>query len=69
MEITLTALHWIYMIGVIFVIAAMAMRKDVVVPCLVFTILSGLVASGGNLAEALLTEARPCCSPSVSSSR
>lgn len=58
MEITLTALHWIYMIGVIFVIAAMAMRKDVVVPCLVFTILSGLVASGGNLAEALLTEAR-----------
>ena len=58
MEITLTALHWIYMIGVIFVITAMAMRKDVVVPCLVFTVLSGLVASGGNLAEALLTEAR-----------
>lgn len=58
MEITLTALHWIYMIGVIFVIAAMAMRKDVVVPCLVFTVLSGLVASGGNMAEALLTEAR-----------
>lgn len=46
MEITLTALHWIYLIGVIFVITAMAMRKDVVVPCLVFTILSGLVASG-----------------------
>lgn len=58
MEITLTALHWIYLFGVVFVIGAMAMRKDVVVPCLIFTVLSGLVASGFNPAEALLTEAR-----------
>ena len=57
MEITLTPLHWIYLIGTIFVIVAMCMKKDVVLPCMIFTMLSGLVASG-NIAEALLTEAR-----------
>ena len=57
MEITLTALHWIYLIGTIFVIAAMCMKRDVVLPCMIFTILSGFVASG-SIADALLTEAR-----------
>ena len=64
MEITLTPLHWVYLIGTIFVITAMVMKKDVVLPCMVFTMLSGLIASG-NPAEALLTEEIPLVSISV----
>ena len=58
MEITLTALHYIYLVGVIFVLAAMCLKKDVVIPCSVFTMLSGLVASNWSIAEALLSQAK-----------
>lgn len=57
MDVTLTVLHWVYMIGVVFVIVAMCLRKDVVLPCAIFTILSGFAATG-SIAQALLTEAR-----------
>jgi len=58
MEITLTALHYIYLVGVVFVLAAMCLKKDVVIPCSIFTMLSGLVASNWNIAEALLSQAK-----------
>ena len=57
MEITLTALHWCYLVGVLFVLAAMIMRKDVVVPCAIFTMISGFIASG-SFSEAVLTQAK-----------
>ena len=57
MDVTLTVLHWVYLAGVVFVIVAMCLRKDVVLPCAIFTILSGFAATG-SIAQALLTEAR-----------
>ena len=57
MEITLTALHWCYLIGVLFVLAAMIARKDVVLPCIIFTMVSGLIASG-SLSGAMLVQAK-----------
>ena len=52
MEITLNALHYIYLIGVLVVLGAMIARKDTVLPCIVFTFALGFAASG-NIVGAL----------------
>jgi hypothetical protein len=47
MEIVqLNVLHYIYLIGVLVVLAAMIGRKDTVLPCILFTFLLGFAASG-----------------------
>jgi len=38
-----TAAHWLYVIGVIVVILTMIMRRNVVIPCVIFTFLIGWV--------------------------
>ena len=52
MEITLTALHFVYLAGVIVTLACMIARKDCVIPCAVFTFLAGVVNSGSLLGGA-----------------
>ncbi|MDD4700447.1 MAG: citrate transporter, partial [Oscillospiraceae bacterium] len=44
--IVLTPLHYIYLIGVIVVLATMIGRKDTVLPCIIFTFIMGYVAHG-----------------------
>ena len=39
--------HWIYLVGVILVVFTMLMRRNVVIPCVVFTFLIGLMYAGG----------------------
>ena len=56
MDITLNALHWIYLIGMVVILVTMVMRKNVVVPCILFTLLTGLIASG-SLVGAVLVQA------------
>ena len=56
MDITLNALHWIYLIGMVVILVTMIMRKNVVVPCILFTLLTGLIASG-SLAGAVMVQA------------
>lgn len=47
MEIVqLNVLHYIYLVGVLVVLGAMIGRKDTVLPCILFTFLLGLAASG-----------------------
>ncbi len=52
MEITLTALHFVYLAGVIVTLACMIARKDCIIPCAVFTFLAGVVNSGSLLGGA-----------------
>jgi len=55
MEIVqLNVLHYIYLIGVLVVLATMIGRKDTVIPCILFTFLLGLAAKG-SLIGALQT--------------
>jgi hypothetical protein len=42
----LTAAHWIFLAGVVVILAAMIMRKNIVVPAVVATFLTALVYSG-----------------------
>lgn len=44
----MTTAHWLYLLGVLVVIATMIWRKNVVIPCIVFTLAVGM-AYGGNL--------------------
>lgn len=44
--------HWLYVIGVIVVIVTMILRRNVVIPCIIFTFLIGLTYSG-NLITAV----------------
>ncbi len=44
--VTLTTIHWIYLIGIIAVVAFMVMRRDVVLPSLVGIFVIGLVYTG-----------------------
>src|SRR5215217_3334569 len=48
----LTAAHWVFLAGVIVILACMVMRKNIVVPAVVATFLTALVWSG-NLATGL----------------
>lgn len=45
MEIQLSILHYIYLIGVLVVLGAMIARKDTVMPCIVFTFALGFAAA------------------------
>lgn len=42
----MTLAHWLYLLGVLVVIGTMIVRKNVVVPCIVFTLLIGAVYGG-----------------------
>jgi len=53
--ITLTAQHWIYLAVIIIVIIAMVRKKDVILPCIVGTLLIGLVAGGWDIVFAVQT--------------
>lgn len=44
----MTLAHWLYLLGVLVVIATMIWRKNVVIPCILFTLFVGM-AFGGNL--------------------
>jgi hypothetical protein len=39
----LTAAHWVYLVGIVVIIATMLTRKNIVVPAVVFTLLTALV--------------------------
>lgn len=43
---TLTALHFVYLIGVIFILTVMVMRRDTPMVCIMFLFLLGLTATG-----------------------
>lgn len=43
---TLTALHFVYLIGVIFILTVMVMRRDTPMVCIMFLFLLGLAATG-----------------------
>lgn len=45
-EVHFTAIHWIYIIGVLTVIATMITRKNIMIPCILFTFAIGLVYKG-----------------------
>lgn len=45
MEIQLSILHYVYLIGVLVVLGAMIARKDTVMPCIVFTFALGFAAA------------------------
>lgn len=40
--VQLTSMHWIYILGVIVVVATMILRRNVIIPCILFTFLIGL---------------------------
>jgi hypothetical protein len=53
MEVTLTLSHWIYLTFVLIVVAAMILKRDVVLPCIVGIFTIGLVFNGGSLVPAI----------------
>ncbi|ORI13128.1 hypothetical protein BJD99_00235 [Rhodococcus sp. 1163] len=46
MEVHLTAAHWVYLAGIIVILATMMMRKNIVVPAVLGTFLTAFVFSG-----------------------
>ncbi|MDK2902020.1 MAG: hypothetical protein PWR14_924 [Thermosediminibacterales bacterium] len=42
----MTFAHWLYVFGVIIVVLTMILRRNVVIPCIVFTFLLGWVYLG-----------------------
>ncbi|MBF0661911.1 hypothetical protein [Rhodococcus sp. (in: high G+C Gram-positive bacteria)] len=46
MDVQLTAAHWVYLAGILVILATMALRKNIVVPAVVATFLTALVFSG-----------------------
>lgn len=46
MEVHLTAAHWVYLAGIIVILATMLMRKNIVVPAVLGTFLTAFVFSG-----------------------
>lgn len=46
MDIHLNAAHWIYLAGIVVILATMALRKNIVVPAVVATLLTAWVFSG-----------------------
>lgn len=55
MEVTLTLSHWIYLFFVLVVVAAMVMKRDVVLPCIVGIFTIALVYNGGAIVPAVQT--------------
>lgn len=53
----MTLIHWIYALGVIVVVATMILRRNVIIPCIAFTFLIGLVYTGSltGAASAIFT--------------
>ena len=45
MEVDLTAAHWVYLAGVVVILATMILRKNIVVPAVAITFLTALVYS------------------------
>lgn len=45
-ELNFTAVHWLYIVGVLAVIATMILRKNVIIPCILFTFAIGFVYKG-----------------------
>ena len=50
--VQLSALHYLYVVIVIVILATMMLKKDIVLPCIVGILLIGLVATG-NFVEAI----------------
>ncbi|MEE2057343.1 TRAP transporter large permease [Rhodococcus artemisiae] len=46
MDVQLTAAHWVYLVGILVILATMALRKNIVVPAVIATFLTALVFSG-----------------------
>ena len=46
MDVQLTAAHWVYLAGILVILATMALRKNIVVPAVVATFLTALTFSG-----------------------
>jgi len=46
LDVQLTAAHWVYLAGILVILATMALRKNIVVPAVVATFLTALVFSG-----------------------
>src|ERR1044072_7578012 len=46
MDVELTAAHWVYLAGIVVILATMAMRKNIVVPAVAATFLTAVVFSG-----------------------
>jgi hypothetical protein len=46
MDVTLTAAHWIYLAGIVVILATMAIRKNIVVPAVAATMLTAWAFSG-----------------------
>lgn len=42
----MTLIHWLYALGVIVVVATMILRRNVIIPCIAFTFLIGLIFTG-----------------------
>lgn len=42
----MTLIHWLYALGVVVVVATMILRRNVIIPCIAFTFLIGLVYTG-----------------------
>lgn len=55
MDVTLTLTHWIFLVFVLIVVAAMILKRDVVLPCIVGIFTIGLVYNGGSLVPAVQT--------------
>src|SRR6478752_8810784 len=46
MDIQLSAAHWIYLAGIVVILITMALRKNIVVPAVIATLLTAWVVSG-----------------------
>ncbi len=51
--ITLGALHYVYIIMTVIIIAVLLLKKEIVLPCIIGVFLMGLVSSGGNVISAI----------------
>lgn len=55
MDVVLTLNHWIFLVFVLIVVAAMILKRDVVLPCIVGIFVIGLVYSEGAIVPAIQT--------------
>src|SRR5699024_7991336 len=44
--VELTAAHWVYLVGIVAILATMLARKNIIVPAVFFTMLVGIVYTG-----------------------
>ena len=64
----LTAAHWVFLAGVVVILAAMIMRKNIVVPAVVATFLTALVYTGSLADRSLVGRSTPASWPRRASS-